>query len=87
MQLSKARILGVTIGFSLVIAAVLVFAYGYLTNYAPSVSYENGYTYIDYVPLSGYSLIINGFAALFFSIVRPLSKWAREHGAIVRGGF
>jgi hypothetical protein len=87
MQLSKARILGVTIGFSLVIAGVLVFAYGYLTNYAPSVSYENGYTYIDYVPLSGYSLIINGFAVLFLTMVRPLSKWAREHGAIVRGGF
>lgn len=75
MRHSKALILGA----SLLLAGVLVLAYGYVTHYTPYVSYDNGYTYVDYVALFSSVFVFAGFLILFFF---PFRKWAREHGAI-----
>ena len=72
-------------GVLLLLLAVLVFSYGYFTNYTPYVSYDNGYTYIDYVAIFGFAFGGTGALLLFAVFSRRFGKWAREHGAIVRG--
>jgi hypothetical protein len=80
----KQKIALVT-GASLLLSGVLIFAYGYFTNYTPYVSYENGYTYIDYVAVFGFAFGGTGALILSFVLFRRFGKWAREHGAIVSG--
>ncbi len=60
--------LGLTLGAALTSAGLLVFAWGYLTGYTPYVSYTNGYTYIDYVAITGIGLIFPAAIILAFTI-------------------
>jgi hypothetical protein len=55
------------LGASLLLAGLMVFAYGYLTNCVPYESHDNGsYTYADYVGLFGGIFIFLGLAVLLF---------------------
>ncbi len=59
--------IGLGTGASLVIAGLLVFAWGYLTGYVPFVNYGNGYTFIDYVALVGIGLLFPGILILILT--------------------
>lgn len=53
-------------GGSLIITGFLVWIVGYIINYTPYVSFENGLTYFDAVAAFGYLPIFFGFIILFF---------------------
>lgn len=75
--------IALVLGASLLLLGMLVFAYGYFTHCTPYVSYDNGYTYIDYVAIFGFAFGGTGALVLFAVFYRRFDKWAREHGAIV----
>jgi len=79
----KKQKIALVLGASLLLLGILVFTYGYFTHYTPYFSYNNGYTYIDYVALFGIAFGGTGALILFFVFYRRFDKWAREHGAIV----
>ena len=75
-QYSIVQKIGLGTGASLVVAGLLVFAWGYLTGYVPYVNYENGYTFIDYVALVGIGLIFPGILILILTARSLLySRW------------
>jgi len=74
------------LGGGLLLAGASVFVFGFVTGYTPYVSYENGYTYIDYVALFGFGFIFLGMLALFLCLflIGPYlrTKYMRKHGWI-----
>ena len=81
-RLGVKQKIALVIGVSLLLLGLLVFAFGYFSNYAPYVSYENGYTYVDYVAVFGFAFGGTGALILFITFFQRFSKWAHEHGAI-----
>ena len=61
VRFPKKRKIAMVLGVSLLLTGVIVFAYGYITHYAPYVSYDDGYTYIDYISIFGYTFVFVGF--------------------------
>ncbi len=59
--------IGLCLGALLLFAGLLVLACGYLTGYTPYVSYEEGYTFIDYVAIFGYGLTVPGILILILT--------------------
>jgi len=68
VKISTVQKIGLALSASLVVAGLLVFAWGYLTGYTPYVSFENGYTYADYVSILGFGLIFPGIIVLVFTV-------------------
>ena len=64
LQYSMVQKIGLFAGALLVFVGLLILAWGYLTGYTPYVSYEGGYTFIDYVAIFGYGLIVPGILIL-----------------------
>jgi hypothetical protein len=67
VRISLVQKIGLALSVSMVVAGLLVFAGGYLTGYTPYVSFDNGFTYIDYVAIGGFGLIFPGIIALFLT--------------------
>ncbi len=68
VRISMVQKIGLALCASLFVAGLLVFAWGYLTGYTPYVSYDNGYTYIDYVAIGGFGLIFPGLIVLIVTV-------------------
>ena len=63
---------GLALGAALLLSGLLVLVYGYFSGYTPYESYENGYTYINYVALFAAVFFMSGMLVLFLSF----RKWA-----------
>ncbi len=68
LPISLVQKIGLALSALMVVAGLLVFAWGYLTGYTPYVSYDNGYTYIDYVAVVGFGFIFPGMIVFVFTI-------------------
>ena len=67
LQYLMVQKIGLCGGVLLVFAGLLVLGWGYLTDYAPYVSYQEGFTFIDYVAIFGYGLTMPGILILILT--------------------
>jgi hypothetical protein len=73
-RLSIIQKAGLGLGTLLVVAGLLVFAWGYLKGYTPYISYTAGYTFIDQVGIVGYGLLFPGVLLLILTAMSLLYK-------------
>jgi hypothetical protein len=70
-RVNSRKNVALVLGSSLLLAGAFVFLYGYATGYTPYVSYDNGYTYIDYVALFSLFPAFAVLLILVFFVLRP----------------
>lgn len=70
----KVNKLILKIGLFLVFAGILFVILGYLTNYTPYESYENGYLYVDEVAIIAGSFIMNGLPLIVWWVGNKLKN-------------